>query len=127
MTYIKTPLGASNPLLDPIVDRVENVVRSQVDRALDIAGDRATRYLSSSDGQKLMDKFGGKVEIALVDVAYKRRWELALAAVGFAAFTAAGVSVGGKLGASGAKAAGLIGVIAVLPLLLGTPAPVRKA
>lgn len=112
-------LGASNPL-EVLEDRFERVVSRQSDRILDNVGDRFSLYLDSTRGQKLMDKFGNKVESSLVDAAYKHKWELALAGVSVAAMTVVGVSLGAKVGKTGTQVAGLVAVLAALPLLLGS-------
>ena len=111
-------LGASNPL-EVIEDRLTNVVKRQADRILDNVGDRFSLYLDSTSGQKLMDKFGNKVESSLVDAAYNHKWELALAGVSVAAMTVVGVSLGGKVGKTGMRVAAGVAVLAALPLLLG--------
>lgn len=112
-------LGAANPL-EVVEDRLTNVVRRQADRILDNVGDRFSLYLDSSSGQKLMDKFGDKVESSLVDAASKHKWELALAGVSVAAMTVVGVSLGGKVGKQGTQIAAAVAVVAALPLLLAT-------
>ncbi len=113
------PLGASNPL-EVLEDRLERVVKAQSDRVLDNVGDRMSLYLDSTKGQKLMDKFGNKVESALVDAAYNHKWDLALAGISVAALTVVGVSMGAKVGKTGTKVAAGIAVLAALPLLLGS-------
>lgn len=111
-------LGA-NPL-EVLEDRFERVVKAQSDRVLDNVGDRFSLYLDSTNGQKLMDKFGNKVESSLTDAAYKHKWELALAGVSVAAMTVVGISLGGKVGKRGTQVAAAVAVVAALPLLLGT-------
>jgi hypothetical protein len=108
----------SNPLED-LEDRFERVVKAQSDRVLDNVGDRLNLYLDSTSGQKLMDKFGDKVESSLVDAAYKHKWELLLAGISVAAMTVVGVSLGGKVGKTGMQVATGVAVLAALPLLLG--------
>jgi len=112
------PLGASNPL-DVLEDRFTRAVKVQSDRVLDNVGDRFSLYLDSTKGQKLMDKFGNKVESSLVDAAYNHKWELALAGVSVAAMTVVGVSLGAKVGKTGAQIAAGVALLAALPLLLG--------
>jgi hypothetical protein len=112
-------LGASNPL-EVLEDRFERVVKAQSDRVLDNVGDRLNLYLDSTGGQRLMDKFGTKVEESLTDAAYKHKWELLLAGISVAAMTVVGVSLGGKVGKTGVKVATGVAVLAALPLLLGS-------
>lgn len=118
MSYVTRPLGG---IVEDVSDRVERIVRAQVDRgvgvALDSAGNRFDRYLDSPEGTALLDKFEGKVETALVNVAYKRRWDIALAAASMAALVVAGVAVGSKVGYRGAGAAAGVGMALALPLL----------
>jgi hypothetical protein len=112
------PLGASNPL-EVLEDRFTRVVKAQSDRVLDNVGDRLNLYLDSSSGQRLMDKFGTKVEESLTEAAYKHKWELLLAGISVAAMTVVGVSLGGKVGKTGMQVATGVAVAAALPLLLG--------
>lgn len=112
------PLGAVNPLED-LQNRFERVVKAQSDRVLDNVGDRFSLYLDSTKGQKLMDKFGDKVESSLVEAAYNNRWNLALAGISVAAVTVVGVSLGAKVGKTGTQVAGLVALAAALPLLFG--------
>lgn len=117
-------------LAGPLEDTVSVVVSRQVDTILDTAGDRFSTYLDSPSGQAVLDKFEGKVETALVNVAEKRKWDLALIGLSLAALTTVGVSLGSKLGPRGTRLAGLVAVGAVLPLILRkepAPLPVRRA
>lgn len=111
-------LGALNPL-EVLEDRFTRVVKAQSDRILDNVGDRFSLYLDSTGGQKLMDKFGGKVESSFVDAAYKHKWELALAGISVAALTVVGVSLGAKVGKTGIQIAAGVAVAAALPLVFG--------
>jgi hypothetical protein len=113
-----------------IEEVVASVVSRQVDTALDTAGDRFSTYLDSPKGEALMDKFEGKVETALGNVAQKHKWDFVLAGISLAALTAVGVSKGSKLGSKGTQLAGIIAVAAALPLLLrkeAAPLPARRA
>lgn len=131
--YLRRHKGLSGPF-DPILDRLNAIVKDQIDKGLDAAGDRADRYLDSPKGQALLDKFEEKVETALVNVAYKRRWELMLTGISLAALTVVGVSLGAKVGKTGVRAAAGISLLAALPLLLaknpeeqeGLPVPDKK-
>jgi len=123
-------LGAS--LEDALADRVERIVRTQVDRgvdvALDSAGARFDRFLDSPAGQAVMDKFEAKTETALTNILYKNRWNIALGVISAAALTTIGVSYGTKVERRGVGIAAGIALAAALPLLLKQqeqpPAPV---
>lgn len=117
-------LGASP--FDPILEQVERVVKRQTDRVIDVVGERADRYLESPKGEALLDKFESKVEEALVNVAYKRKSDIALLAVSIAAMSVVGISLGSKVGKTGVKVAAGIALASALPLLLAGP-PEAKA
>lgn len=129
MSYLRSLDGS-------LEDALETVVRRQVDRgvgvALDSAGDRFDRFLDSPAGQAVMDKFEGKVETALANVAYENRWNLLFGAIGFAALTAIGVSYGTKIERRGVGIAAGIAAVTLLPLILGAapaeapPPPARR-
>lgn len=112
-------LGASP--LDPVLNQVERVVKQQTDRALDAVSDRFDRYLDSPKGEALLNKFESKVETALVNVAYKRKADIALFAVSIAAMSVVGVSLGTKVGKTGVKVAAGLALVAALPLLFAGP------
>lgn len=113
------------PLGGPLEDTVSAVVGRQVDTILDTAGDRFSTYLDSPGGQAVLNKFEGKVETAIVNVAEKRKWDLALIGLSLTALAAVGVSTGSRLTPRGTQLAALVAVGAVLPLFLRKePAPV---
>lgn len=129
MSYIQQrPMGG---IVEDVADRMERIVRAQVDRgvdaALDAAGSRFNRFLDSPEGQATLDKFETKVEDALVKVAYKRRWDIALATVSAASLVVAGVAAGSRVGVRGASAFAGLGIALALPLLFSAdPSPPTK-
>lgn len=111
--YVVQPVGG-------IADDVERIVRNQVDRALDTAGSRFNRYLDSPEGQATLDKFESKIETALVNVAHRRRWDIALAVASASSLVVAGVAAGSKIGFRGASTFAGLGVALALPLLFAS-------
>lgn len=118
-------LGAVNPF-SALEDRVERIVKVQSDRILDNVGERFSLYLDSTPGQKFMDKIGVKVEESVLDSLYDHKLELALAGVSVMALAMASVSIGSKLGRQGTQIAGLVGVLAALPVIFGSSAETEE-
>lgn len=108
-------------VLNPQVEKIQKEIRLQVDRgvdaALDRAGDTASEYLDSKKGQRLSQKLEKRLDTAITNVAYRNRWNLALAGTSFAALTVVGVALGSRAGPRGVKWASAVALVTALPLL----------